>query len=164
MFTRRFTVVLAVTLALSGCVKPLPRIPQLPTNVETTADRDIKAVTGNLQQLLTMTSRPALTVSRIEDEAAKGGAIPASADEQFDRAATAFYTALKAASDRLVAGGLETWPELRALVAPVLEHGQRFIDLANSMGAIRSRVQTFLAQLRDTLSAAAGEFAFGGAR
>lgn len=151
------------TLASPGCAS-LPRIPQLPAEVETAADRDIVAVTGNLQQLLTMTSRAALTVSRIEDEAAKGDVIPDSVDAQFDRLATQFYTALKAASDRLVQGGLKSWPELRALVAPVLERGQQLIDFANSIGAIKSKVQGFLGYLRDNLSAIAGELVFGGAR
>jgi hypothetical protein len=160
----RVVALLAVLAVASACVSPLPRIPQLPTNVETATDRDIKAVVGNLQQLMTLLSRPALTISRIEDEAAKGGVIPASADAQFDHVASEFYTALKTASDRLVAGGLESWPELRALVAPVLEKGQQFVDLANNIGAIRTRIEGFLAQLRDTLSATAGEFLFGGAR
>lgn len=155
--------ILVAMLASPGCAS-LPRIPQLPANVETTADRDIVAVTGNLQQLLTMTSRAALTVSRIEDEAAKGQVIPASVDAQFDQLATQFYTALKAASDRLVQGGLKTWPELRAVVAPVLERGQQLVDFAQTIGAIKTKIQGFLGYLRDNLTAIAGEFLFGGAK
>lgn len=158
--------ILALLVGLAGApgCASLPRIPQLPAQVETVTDRDLTAVVGNLEQLLTLATRAALSVSRIEDEAARNGVISATADAKFDAAATAFYTAARTASDRLVHAGLSSWPEIRSLVAPVLERGQQLIDLASGIGAIKSKVAGFLAQLRDTLSAAAGELLFGGAR
>ncbi|MEO8484173.1 MAG: hypothetical protein ABI634_18320 [Acidobacteriota bacterium] len=150
---------------LSGCAS-IPRIAELPVQVEH-ADRDVKAVTGNLVQLLTMAAQVTNTVSKIEDEASKGGVIPAAADADFDRAMVAYANASDAAANGLVSGATKTWPELRALVQPVLERGQALIDAASKLGAIKSKVHDFLGQLGNVLSAAAGVFlnnlgAFGG--
>lgn len=156
--------ILALSLvSISGCAGSLPRIQPLPAQVEA-ADTQVLAVTGNLQQLLTMAARVTDTVSRIEDEAARGGVVPVEADAAFDRAMLAYANASQAASDGLVAGGTKTWPQLKALVEPVLARGQALIDTAQSIGAIKTRVMNWLVQLRDLLSAAAGQFLFGGAR
>lgn len=153
---------LSAVLAFGGCAH-LPRIPNLPEHVEA-ADQNLKAATGNLQQLLTMAAQAMDKVSRIEDEAARGGVVPASMDARFDVAMLAYARASQAASDGLVSGTIDSWPKLRALVDPVLARGQALIDMASDIGAIRSRVMDFLTQFRDILSAAAGEFLFGGGR
>lgn len=154
--------VLLGSVTLAGCAS-LPRIQPLPAQVEAT-DRNVLAVTGNLQQLLTMTARVVDTISRIEDDAARGGVVPVEADAAFDRAMLAYVDASDAASKGLTGGGLKTWPELKALVEPVLARGQALMDAASQLGAIKSRLTSFLTQFRDLLSAAAGEFLFGGAR
>lgn len=154
--------VLAVSLFSVSCAS-IPRVQPLPEHVEM-ADAQVLAVTGNLQQLLTLAAKVVDDVSRIEEAAAKSGAIPPSVDAQFDAAMLAYAAASQRASDALVSGGLKTWPELRALVEPVLARGQALIDMASDIGAIKTRVQAFLIQLRDLLSAAAGEFLVGGAR
>lgn len=154
--------VLGGSVVLTGCAS-IPRIQPLPEHVAM-ADTQVRAVTGNLQQLLTLAAKVVDDVSRIEDAAATSGAIPASVDAQFDAAMLAYVAASERASHALVSGGLTTWPELRALVEPVLARGQALIDAASDIGAIRTRVQAFLVQLRDLLSAAAGEFLMGGAR
>ena len=148
---------LALTLALSvGCAS-MPRVQPLPDRVEMATDH-VVAVTGNLQQLLTMAAQVVEHVSRIEDAAARSGAIPQAVDAQFDAAMLAYADVSQRASDALVSGALKTWPELRALVEPVLARGQALIEATADIGAIRTRVQAFLVQLRDLLSAAAGEF------
>lgn len=157
-------IALIVALAFSpGCGASLPRIQPLPAHVEA-VDANLTAATGNLQQLLTMAARAVDTVSKIEDEAARGGVIPTDVDAAFDKAMVAYANASDAASKGLTSGTLKTWPQLRALIEPVLAQGQQVIDVATNIGAIKSRVSSFLATLRDVLSAAAGEFLFGGAR
>ena len=159
---RRLALVLALVVGLSACAS-LPRIQPLPAEIEA-VDAHLTAATGNLQQLLTMSARVANAVSLIEDEAAKGGVVPPAADAAFDRAMVAYADASDAASKGLVSGARKTWPELRALVEPVLARGQALIDAAGQLGAIKGRVTNLLAQLRDLLSAAVGEFMFGGDR
>lgn len=160
--------ILALALAVTVGCGSLPKIPALPDQVPAVADSQVITVAGNLQQLLTMSARVVNTVSLIEDEAARNGAIPAAADAKFDAAMVAYTRASDAASNGLASGALKTWPELKALVEPVLQRGQVLIDTANSLGAIQSRVRGFLLQLRDLLGAAAGEFLagqnFGGGR
>ncbi len=153
---------LLVGLGSAGCAS-VPRIAPLPAEVAA-VDRNLVAAVGNLQQLLTMAAEVADTVSRIEDEAARGGVVPAAADAAFDQAMVAYAKASTAASAGLVSGAATTWPALRGLVEPVLARAQGLIDTAGQIGAIRGRVSGFLAQLRDLLSAAVGEFMFGGAR
>lgn len=161
-------VLLAVALGasmLSGCAS-VPRITPLPVEVAT-ADKDVKAVTGNLLQLLTMAAQVTNTVSKIEDDASKGGIVPAAADADFDRAMVAYANASDKAAAGLTSGATKTWPELRALVQPVLDRGQALIDQASKIGAIKTKAHDFLVQLGNVLSAAAGVFlnnlgAFGG--
>lgn len=155
-------VLLAIAVASSlsiGCAS-VPRVQPLPEHVEM-ADQHVRTVTGNLQQLLTLAARVVDDVSQIEDAAARSGAIPPAVDAQFDAAMRAYVAASQRASDALVSGALTTWPELKSLVEPVLTRGQALIDVAFDIGAIRTRVQAFLFQLRDLLSAAAGEFLMG---
>lgn len=154
--------VFALALAVTGGCASLPRIAPLPAQVEA-ADQNVKAVTGNLQQLLTMAAGVVDSVSRIEDAASKGGVVPAAADAKFDAAMLAYVDASSKASNALVSGGLTTWPQLRALVEPVLARGQQLIDTAGQIGAIKSKVKSFLVQLANVLSVVAGEF-IGGAR
>ncbi len=155
--------VLMAGLTLAGCAGSLPRIQPLPSQVET-ADRDIKAVTGNLEQLLTMAARAANTVSKIEDEAARSGVIPTGADASFDQAMLKYVKASTTASNALTSGALTTWPQLKAVVDPVLAQGQALIDTASSLGAIKSKIRGFLEQLGNALSTAVGEYMFGGGR
>lgn len=155
-------VLLVGSVTLAGCAS-LPRIQPLPAEVEH-ADRDIKAVTGNLLQLLTMSAAVMNTVSKLEDEAARSGLVPTAADAKFDAAMVAYADASDAAVKGLTSGALKTWPQLRSAVEPILARGQTLIDTAAQIGAIKTKATSFLAQLRDLLSAAVGEFMFGGAR
>lgn len=156
--------VVAICLALAGCaLGPAPRIAPLPAEVAG-ADANVLAVAGNLQQLLTMTARVVDAVSRIEDEAARNGVVPASADAAFDRAMLAYVEASLVASKGLVGGATKSWAELKALVQPVLVRGQMLIDTAYQIGAVRTKASAFLGQVRDLLSSAAREFAMGGTR
>lgn len=159
---RKLLLALALSATVTGCAS-LPRIAPLPEQV-VEADANVQAVTGNLMQLITMAGRAVNSVSIIEDEAAKAGAVPASADAAFDAAMRAYADASDAAAKGLVSGALKTYPELKAAVEPVLQRGQMLIDMASDIGAIKSRASSFLAALRDILSAAAGEFLFGGGR
>lgn len=146
-------------LTLSGCAS-LPRIPALPDQVPG-IEAHIVTVSGNLQQLLALSSDLVNTVSKIEDAAAQNGAVPAELDAQFDAAMVAYADASDAASRGLNAGIVSSWPQMRALVEPVLIRGQALLDLAQEMGAIRSRVRTFLTQLRDVFMEMVGQFVIG---
>lgn len=155
---------LAIALSgvtLSGCAGTMPRIQPLPAEVAV-ADRHVSAVVGNLQQLLTMTSAVADTVSQIEDDASKAGAIPPAADAVFDKAAIAYADASSRASKALVTGGVKTWPELKALVQPVLERGQVLIDTAWNIKALKSKASGFLRALRDGLMELVGQVILAG--
>lgn len=157
-------VLLAVTLSaltLSACAGTMPRIQPLPSEVAV-ADQHVAAVVGNLQQLLTMTAAVADTVSQIEDDASKAGAIPPAADAVFDKAALAYADASARASRALVTGGGKTWPELKALVQPVLERGQVLIDTAWNIKAVKSKAAGFLRALRDGLMELVGQVILAG--
>lgn len=154
--------VLLGSVTLAGCAS-VPRIQPLPAEVAQ-ADQHVTAVTGNLLQLLTMSAAVVNSVSKLEDEAARSGLVPAEVDAQFDAAMVAYADASDAAAKGLASGALKTWPQLRAAVEPVLARGQSLIDTAAQIGAIKTRASSFLTQLRDLLSAAAGEFMFGGGR
>lgn len=160
----RFTLaslVLVVSIGLGACAGTMPRIEPLPAEVAV-ADQHVSAVVGNLQQLLTMTAAVSDTVSQIEDEASKAGAIPPAADAMFDRAALAYADASSRASRALVTGGVKTWPELKAIVSPVLERGQVLIDTAWNIRAVKSKAAGFLRALRDGLMELVGQVILAG--
>lgn len=145
---------------LSGCGDRRVQLPSLPDQVPG-IEAHITTVGGNLQQLLGLSSNLINTVSKIEDEAARNGAIPAELDAQFDAAMVAYANASDAASRGLNAGIVSSWPQLRALVEPVLKRGQELLGIAYDMGAIRGRVTTFLRSLRDVFMEMVGQFVVG---
>lgn len=148
--------------AALGC-SSIPKIPQLPPVVEA-ADRHIEAVTGNLVQLLTLTAESVEVLSRIEHEASQRGAVPVQVDAKFDQLILEYAELSEKAVNGLTQGSLKTWPELRTLVEPVLAKGQEILDFAQNIGAIKDGAKALLIKIRDQLSAAAGEFLFGGHR
>lgn len=157
----RLALIAAFLLVLSACAGTMPRIQPLPDEVAV-ADQHVAAVVGNLQQLLTMTAALADTVSQIEDEASKAGAIPPAADAVFDKAALDYADASARASRALVTGGGKTWPHLKALVQPVLERGQVLIDTAWNIKALKGKAAGFLRALRDGLMELVGQVILAG--
>ena len=122
------------------------------------------AVRGNLLQLLTMTARTAVVLSRLEDEAATSGSIPPAADAAFDKAMVAYADASSRAAKVLSSGAARTYAELKALVDPVLTKGQLLVDTVNAMGSFRAKAKDFLTQFVTGLLNAWGEAQFGGSR
>lgn len=160
--------VLGTGVVTAGCGATLPKIPNLPTAVELDkVEGGLLAVTGNSLELLTMTADAANTVSKMEDKAAKAGAVPSAADATFDKAMVEYANVSDAARKKLVDGSLKTWPEIRAVLEPVLLKGQAVIDAANSLRGMPSRFKSWVAAMRDTLLEIAGQFLvaknFGGA-
>ena len=101
----------------SGCAATtLPRIQPLPTEIAA-VERDMTAVRGNLLQLLTMTARTAVVLSRLEDEAATSGSIPPAADAAFDKAMVAYADASSRAAKVLSSGAARTYAELVAFMS-----------------------------------------------
>lgn len=159
--------ILIIAFLLSGCATAIPRIAALPDQLDT-VDANVKNVTAHLLTDILRADEVVDVVSRIEDAASKGGAVPAKADLVFDAAIRSYADLADKAVDGLKSGAVKTWPELKALVDPVLNAGNTLIATAQSIGAIKSQVTAWLIKLRDVLSAAAGEFLvsrnFGGAR
>ncbi len=160
---------LALVLALFafGCAGTLPKITTLPAQVAAT-DANVKNAAGNLLTIIVKADAVVDTVSKIEDQASTGGVVPANADAIFDTAIRGYVTAANTAVTAIKNGAVNSWPQLKALVDPVLSSAQRLINVAQDIGAIKSKVKAWLAQLRDGLSTAAGEFLiaknFGGGR
>lgn len=159
MRTVRHLIILAIAAVGIGCGGSLPSLPNLPTSADlATAEGNVLAATGNLQQLLTLAAELTNTVSKIEDTAARAGAVPPVADAAFDRAMLAYAEASSAATAKLQTGSVKTWPELRALVEPVLARGQALIETARQLGTIRGRLENWLTTLRDTFMEIVGQF------
>lgn len=154
------TVALVLSLGGLGCGLKIARITPLPAEVAM-VDANITTVLANSAELIVKADRFVLPITSMEAESVKRGDISASVDATFDAIVGVYLKAADFAIAQMKAGA-KTWPQLKALVQPVLDAGQRVIDFTNSIGAIKTRAQSWLVAFRDALANLAGEFLMGG--
>lgn len=147
MKARTLALIAALVLMVGCGGRPLPQLPDVPAQVEV-VDQDVHAGAAKALGILLAAARLANTISQIEDQAAREGAIPAPVDAGFDRAMVAYANASDVAVSR-IQSGVSTWAELRAHVAPVLDRVEALTALAQQAGVIRDRVGSWLSTLRD---------------
>lgn len=135
----------AFSAACAG--RQLPQIPDVPAAVAA-SDQDVKAGAAKAAGILLSAAKLANTISQIEDQAAREGAIPPAVDQGFDRAMVRYADASDAAMARIQAG-VTSWDQLRSHIDPVIRQVTSLAALAEQAGAIRDRVGSWLTALKD---------------
>lgn len=169
MRTARYSlsILLLSLLAVVGCAgRTVPDLPDLPPVVEG-VEQDVYAASAKALGVLTSAARLVDAISRVEDQAARQGLIPANADAVFDSLIVQYADASDAAVSRILAG-VSTWAELRAVVQPVIDRVDALKRYAEQVGVIRQQIGEWIDALRRIvtggLSEAIGAAAFGGTR
>lgn len=169
MRTARYglSILLLSLLAVVGCAgRTVPDLPDLPPVVDG-VEQDVYAAGAKALGVLTSAARLVDAISRVEDQAARQGLIPANADAVFDSLIVQYADASDAAVSRILAG-VSTWAELRAVVQPVIDRVDALKRYAEQVGVIRQQIGEWIDALRRIvtggLSEAIGAAAFGGTR
>lgn len=160
-------IVAVMVLVSVGCAgRTVPDLPDLPPVVDG-VEQDVYAAGAKALGVLTAAARLVDAISRVEDQAARQGLIPANADAVFDSLIVQYADASDAAVSRILAG-VSTWAELRAVVQPVIDRVDALKRYAEQVGVIRQQIGEWIDALRRIvtggLSEAIGAAAFGGTR
>lgn len=158
--TGALIVALFVTLIIVACNGRLADIPdQVPAVVEG-AEQNIYAGAGKALAFIVSADELVNAISKVEDIAARQGAVPVAADAAFDKAILE-YVRVSDTAVRRIEAGVNSWAELKRVVDPVIAAANHLVSVGTQIVGLQDRLGAFWDALKNIASEALGQLFIG---